>query len=173
MTIIALGRTKIMGFQRLALVWTAVALLAVSLMVLAVGLVAPAQAQGQAPAGATLVIHVQNVSPKGGILRLGLYDEARYPDDKSAPVAFADVKAEAGRTTVTLNNIAPGTYAIQAYQDTNSNDRMDTSWIGLPLEPYGFSRDARPVMSKPGFARVKFEVADGTTVQTLRLQNAS
>ena len=165
-----------MVFQWLALVWTAVALLAVSLMMLAVGLVAPAQAQGQPQAqapGATLVIHVQNVSPKGGILRLGLYDEARYPDDKSAPVAFADVKAEAGRTTVTHNNIAPGTYAIQAYQDANSNDRMDTSWIGLPLEPYGFSRNARPVLSKPGFARTKFDVADGMNMQTLHLQNAS
>ena len=159
-----------MVFQWLALVWTAVALLAVSLMMLAVGLVAPAQTQGQPQAqapGATLVIHVQNVSPKGGILRLGLYDEARYPDDKSAPVAFADVKA------VTLNNIAPGTYAIQAYQDANSNDRMDTSWIGLPLEPYGFSRNARPVLSKPGFARTKFDVADGMNMQTLHLQNAS
>jgi uncharacterized protein (DUF2141 family) len=158
-----------LGFQRLPLVWTAVALLTVSLMILAVGLVAPANAQP----GATLVIHVQSVSPKGGILRLGLYDEANYPDDESKPVASADVKAEAGKTTITLTNIAPGTYAIQAFQDVNGNEKMDTSWIGLPLEPYGFSRNARPLFSKPGFGKTKFEVADGMNVQTLNLQNAS
>jgi uncharacterized protein (DUF2141 family) len=128
-----------------------------------------------APAGAqpatTLEIHVRNVSPKGGIMRLGLYDAAGYPDDKG-PVAAADVPATRGETVITLRNLVPGTYAIEAYQDVNSNDRMDKSWIGLPLEPYGFSRDARPVLSKPGFDRVKFTVAPGANVQVLRLQNS-
>ncbi len=130
---------------------------------------APAQAQG---ANATLVIHVQGVSPKGGILRLGLYDEASYPDDDSKPVASADVPAQAGQTTVTLSGIPPGTYAIQAFQDFNANGKMDSSWIGLPQEPYGFSRDARPVLSKPGFDKTRFKVQDGMNVQTLRLQNS-
>lgn len=130
---------------------------------------APARAQD---ANATLVIHVQGVSPKGGILRLGLYDEASYPDDDSKPVASADVQAQAGQTTVTLSNIPPGTYAIQAFQDFNANGKMDSSWIGLPQEPYGFSRDARPVLSKPGFDKTRFKVQDGMNVQTLRLQNS-
>ena len=170
MTKTALGGAEIVGgLKRLALAWTAAALLAVSLMALAVALVAPARAQD--PAG-TLVIHVQNVSPKGGILRLGLYDEAGYPDDDAKPVASADVPAQPGLTTVTLNNVPPGTYAIQAYQDANSNDKMDTSWFGIPQEPFGFSRDARPRLSKPGFAAVKFDVSPGINTQTLHLQNS-
>jgi uncharacterized protein (DUF2141 family) len=135
---------------------------------LAAGLVAPATAQDQA----TLVVHVQDVSPKGGIVRLGLYDEAGYPDDDSKPVASADVQAQPGETVITLHNIPPGSYAIQAYQDVNSNDKMDTSWFGFPLEPFGFSRDARPRLSKPRFAAVKFEVVPGMNVQTLHLQNS-
>ena len=126
----------------------------------------------QPSGGATVVIHVQNVSPKGGMLRLGLYDEARYPDDDSTPVASADVTARSGETVITLNHVPPGTYAIQAYQDINSNDKMDTSWFGFPLEPFGFSRDARPHLSKPAFAQVKFEVTPGTNVQTLHLQDS-
>ena len=132
---------------------------------------APALAQ-EAAATATLVIHVRNVSPKGGMLRLGLYDEARYPDDDSTPVAAADVKAELGQTTITLHHVPAGTYAIEAFQDVNANNRMDTSWLGLPQEPFGFSRDAKPVLSKPGFAKVKFEVAAGVNTQILHLQNS-
>ena len=166
----ALGGAKIMqGFQRLVMAWTAAALFAVSLMALAVALVAPARAQDQA---GTLVIHLQNVSPKGGILRLGLYDEAAYPDDDSKPIASADVAAQPGMTTITLTNIPPGTYAIQTYQDLNSNDKMDTSWFGIPQEPFGFSRDARPRLAKPGFAAVKFDVIPGVNIQTLHLQNS-
>ena len=125
------------------------------------------------PAGGTadLVIHVGNVSPKGGIMRLGVYDAAGYPDDKN-PIASADVPATPGETVITLTGLAPGAYAIEAYQDVNSNDRMDKSWIGLPLEPYGFSRNARPVLSKPGFDRVRFTLAAGRNVQTLKLQNS-
>ena len=121
---------------------------------------------------ATLIIHVENIAPKGGILRLGLYDEARYPDDESTPVASADVPAQIGETVVTLANITPGTYAIETYQDVNSNDKMDTTWLGIPLEPFGFSRDARPHLSKPGFAQVKFAVMPGMNVQILHLQNS-
>lgn len=138
-------------------------------MMLDAGLFTPARAQE--PNG-TLVIHIEDVSPKGGILRLGLYDETRYPDDDSAAILSADVKAEPGRTTVTLNNVPPGTYAIQAYQDTNSNDKMDTSWFGFPQEPFGFSRDAQPRLSKPRFSAVRFEVAPGVNMQTLHLQNS-
>ncbi|MES2472942.1 MAG: DUF2141 domain-containing protein [Pseudomonadota bacterium] len=151
------------GFRTFALTGTALALLAVSL-------VTPAQAQAPG-AKATLVIHVQNVSPKGGILRLGLYDEAGYPRD-GVTIASADVKAESPQTTITLSDIPPGTYAIQTFQDFNGNGQMDSSWIGLPQEPYGFSRDARPVLSRPGFDKTRFEVRDGMNVQTLRLQNS-
>lgn len=129
-------------------------------------LAVPAVAQPSA----TLVIHVREVSPKGGTLRLGLYDEARYPDDDSTPVASADVRAESGEMVITLNDIPPGTYAIETFQDINSNNKMDTTWFGIPEEPFGFSRDAKPRLSKPSFAQVKFEVVPGTNVQTLHLQ---
>jgi uncharacterized protein (DUF2141 family) len=129
-------------------------------------LAVPAVAQPSA----TLVIHVREVSPKGGTLRLGLYDEARYPDDDSTPVAGADVRAESGEMVITLNDIPPGTYAIETFQDINSNNKMDTTWFGIPEEPFGFSRDAKPRLSKPSFAQVKFEVVPGTNVQTLHLQ---
>src|SRR6185369_14768322 len=121
---------------------------------------------------ADLTIRVENVLPSGGILRLGLYDAARYPDDNSKPVASADVTAVPGETVITLHGIAPGTYAIQTFQDVNSNDKMDTSWIGLPLEPFGFSQDAKPFLSKPSFDEVKFNLAAGESSLVLHLQNS-
>ncbi|HET7086885.1 MAG TPA: DUF2141 domain-containing protein [Rhizomicrobium sp.] len=154
------------AFQGFSLAW----MVAVSSLLGGMSLAAGAPAHAQEPA--VLVIHVQDVSPKGGILRLGLYDEARYPDDDSVPVASADVKATLGENVVTLNNVPPGVYAIETFQDLNSNNKMDTSWFGFPLEPFGFSRDARPHFSKPRFAAVKFEVVPGMNVQTLHLQNS-
>jgi uncharacterized protein (DUF2141 family) len=121
---------------------------------------------------ASLTIQVENVLPAGGILRLGLYDAARYPDDDSKPIASADVPAVAGRTVITLHNIPPGVYAIQTFQDVNANDKMDTSWVGLPQEPFGFSQDAKPFLSKPSFDEVKFTLAAGDNSLVIHLQNS-
>jgi uncharacterized protein (DUF2141 family) len=119
---------------------------------------------------ASLTIRVENVLPAGGMVRLGLYDAARYPDDDSRPIASADVAATAPETVITLHGIPAGTYAIQTFQDINANNKMDTSWLGLPLEPFGFSRNATPFLSKPSFDEVKFTLAAGDNSQDIHLQ---
>lgn len=140
-----------------------------SAALLAVALVTgPAHAQQTAK----LLIHIMSVSPNGGTLRLGLYDEAHYSKDNSTPTASADVSAQLSETVITLDNIPPGTYAIETFQDINSNHKMDKTWLGIPLEPFGFSRDAKPHFSKPDFAQAKIDVVAGVNVQTLHLQNS-
>jgi uncharacterized protein (DUF2141 family) len=171
----AAGRhSGIGGLGKLARFGLASTGLLLAWLVLAVALIQPAKADeavADAPnPTATLTIHIENVG-RGGIVRLGLYDRAGYPDDKSTPIAAADVTAVEGETVVTLHDIRPGTYAIEAYQDVNNNDKMDTTWLGLPLEPYGFSRDAQPVLSKPPFSKVKFPLVAGEQSQTLHLQS--
>ena len=132
----------------------------------------PAIAADRSPETATLTIHVCNVAPEGTV-RLGLYTEMTYPDDKAKPVASADVPARAEETIVELHDIPPGAYAIKTYQDLNNNGKMDRTWIGLPEEPYGFSRDAQPFMTKPGFDSVKFEAGPGRSDLVIHLQNTS
>jgi uncharacterized protein (DUF2141 family) len=160
------------GFAKLAWFGLAATALLLGWLMAAVALVQPARADEVAnpEPTATLTIHIENVG-RGGVVRLGLYDRASYPDDASKPVASADVTAVEGETIVTLHDVQPGTYAIETYQDVNNNDRMDTTWLGLPLEPYGFSRDAQPVLSKPPFSKVGFSLLAGEHSQTLHLQN--
>ena len=79
--------------------------------VAAVWLVEPARAEGFAAAperDANLTIHIERISPQGGVLRLGVYDAAHYPDDKSVtPLAAADpCQPMTGAITVTLNEPA-------------------------------------------------------------------
>jgi uncharacterized protein (DUF2141 family) len=123
-------------------------------------------------AAADLTVRVENVLPAGGVLRLGLYDAALYPDDNSKPIASADVPAISGETVVTLHGMAPGIYAIETFQDVNANNKMDTTWVGLPLEPFGFSQDAKPFLSKPAFDEVKFTLAAGENSLVIHLQNS-
>ena len=46
-------------------------------------------------------------------------------------------------------SVAVATYAIAVYQDLNRNGILDKSTFGFPTEPYGFSRNYRPVYRGP------------------------
>ena len=147
------------------MVWTLPGL-AVLGMALALG------AHAQAGPAASLTIRVENLSPAGGMLRLGLYDRAHYPDDNSKPVASADVKVSGNEMVINLHGIAPGTYALETFQDVNANGEMDITWLGFPEEPFGFSRDVRPRLRKPSFNQVAFTLAPGENMQVIHLQTS-
>lgn len=124
----------------------------------------------QAALAATLTVHVTDIDKKGGILRLSLYDQSGWSKNEDTPIASANVPAELPETVVTLTDIKPGVYGIKLFQDANNNGRFDQNFLGMPLERYGFSRDARPFLSQPGFRRTEFTVTDGSNEITIHLQ---
>ncbi len=131
---------------------------------------APLSASAQS-ATAILTVQVDNVSPKGGNLRLSLYDSANYSEGSGGEsVVDVVVPAQAPLTNITLPPVPPGTYAIKMFQDYNKNGEFDFTWIGLPAERYGFSNNASPLFSEPSFDRVKFDLTAGEHSQVIRLQ---
>ena len=57
----------------------------------------------------------------------------------------------------------PGVYAVAVYHDENNNHHFDRSLIGLPVEGYGFSRNATIFMAPPPFSAVRFDAGPGDT----------
>jgi uncharacterized protein (DUF2141 family) len=51
-----------------------------------------------------------------------------------------------------FQDIPPGTYAIAVVHDENMNGKLDTGFLGVPKEGYGFSNDARALLGAPSFA---------------------
>jgi uncharacterized protein (DUF2141 family) len=119
---------------------------------------------------ASLTVRVENIDKKGGLLHVALYDETRWPDNKGDPLADRIVPAAAPSTVVMFTDVTPGTYGVKTYQDVNRNDEFDQGIFGIPLERYGFSRDARPRLSEPSFERTKFTVRAGDNAIVIHLQ---
>jgi len=57
---------------------------------------------------------------------------------------------------VTIENIPPGEYAISIFHDENDNGKLDTNFIGIPKEPYGFSNNPVIKLRPPTFMEAKF-----------------
>ena len=65
--------------------------------------------------------------------------------------------------------IPPATYALIVIHDENRNGKLDTNWMGVPAEGYGFSSDAKATLSAPSFSAAKFQYGGGALDLTIRL----
>jgi uncharacterized protein (DUF2141 family) len=123
-------------------------------------------------AGATLTIKIENVSAKGGTLRIALYDRASYAGHSTDPIAATYVQAVSPETIATINNLRPGTYAIKMFQDFYGSETFVRSKWGIPQEPFGFSNDALPLLDQPSFDTAKFSLERGENVIVIHLRGS-
>jgi len=109
---------------------------------------------GAVPAqAADLTVVVTNISANAGNVMVGLFDSAAaFPKTVSKGVmAAAGGRDAAGRVTLVLRDLTPGTYAVSAYHDLDANGQLNNNLMGLPTEPYGFSNNARGSFGPPSF----------------------
>lgn len=59
---------------------------------------------------------------------------------------------------------APGRYAVRAFQDVNSNGRLDSDILGRPREPYAFSNGASGPPGLASWRKAGFEVSTNSMV---------
>ncbi len=57
-----------------------------------------------------------------------------------------------------------GYYAVSAAHDVNDNGKCDVNFLGVPIEAWAASNNARPVMRAPAFLEARFLVSPGDTV---------
>ena len=75
-----------------------------------------------------------------------------------------------GFATISVENIASGTYAIAAFLDENGNGKMDINFLGIPKEKYGFSNNARPLMRAATFKEASFVVTNKENTIHIKLK---
>jgi uncharacterized protein (DUF2141 family) len=115
-----------------------------------------------------LEITIQGLRNSSGEVSLAIFDKPQeFP--RGAKIQDRDVAAKAGDLTIVFKNLKPGRYALAIHHDENTNQEMDTNFIGLPLEGYGFSNNARVFFGPPTFEAASFEMGSGNQAINLRV----
>ena len=57
-----------------------------------------------------------------------------------------------------------GSYALAVFQDLNENGILDTNWVGIPTEPYGFSNDPVIRFGPPQFKECLINLANNSKI---------
>lgn len=79
--------------------------------------------------------------------------------------------AATGRTvTFTLPELSAGDVAVKVFHDINDDGQLNTSWIGWPQEPYGFSNDAPVNMGPPPFRLARIHLKEGRNAARIVLR---
>ncbi len=57
---------------------------------------------------------------------------------------------------VRIDSLNFGVYAIRVFHDENSNEELDTDFLGIPTEDYGYSNNASSWFGPPSWEKTKF-----------------
>ena len=80
------------------------------------------------------------------------------------------VRVRGAKATCSFEQIPLGTYALAVIHDENRDGKLDTDWMGLPKEGYGFSNDAKGIVGAPSFQAASFSYNGQSLQMTITLQ---
>lgn len=97
-----------------------------------------------------------------GIARITLFRDSKgFPDNAALAFQTHSAVITNGHSVVVFDDTPVGDYAIGVLHDENDNGRMDTNWLGIPIEGYGASNNPRGRTSAPSFKSALFKLAHG------------
>lgn len=114
-------------------------------------------------------VQIQNLRNTNGVVRLCLSrNPAHFPNCDRDPAAVSRSVPARGAGTIRFTGLAAGTWALGVIHDENNNGRLDT-FMAIPREGFGFSRNPRLRMGPPRYDDVRFPIAQGRTTLIVRM----
>jgi len=118
----------------------------------------------------TIIVEVSPCKKFTGSLYAALFASADGFPDKADKVYRTEILTVTAETNyIEFKNIPYGTYAISVYHDVNGNGKMDMGAFG-PLEPYGFSNNAKAIFSAPPFSKAAFVLNSSEVTISIKLR---
>jgi uncharacterized protein (DUF2141 family) len=105
-----------------------------------------------------LEIEIKNLRNDQGVVMLQLLDQ------NHVAVAQAKGNIQNKKCSVTIDNLKDSKYAIQYFHDENLNGKLDTNWMKIPKEGYGFSNNAYGNFGPKSFDNWIFEIKADTKI---------
>ncbi len=111
----------------------------------------------QAQETGTLTVIYKNIRPNQGVLRTAIYDKAGFLVDGDE-VHTEDLTSDDGTELIgVFKNVAFGEIAVSCYQDLNGDWKLSSNMLGIPNEPFGFTKPLKSKWRAPKFNEVSID----------------
>lgn len=98
-----------------------------------------------------LTVKIPNIDHVKGEMLMAVYNKEEGYMDKKHAIKLTILPVKKKQVIYTYKNLKKGTYAIALMQDLDGNRKMDKNFMGIPKEPYGFSKNPKITFSAPSF----------------------
>jgi uncharacterized protein (DUF2141 family) len=105
-----------------------------------------------------MVVNLHGVRDGNGQLRVSLYDQADSFRKEDKALQVLTQAAKQGDARFVFSALPPGRYAVMAYHDENTDNKLNLRFGMFPTEGYGLSNNPK-VMGPPKFADSAFEIS--------------
>ena len=111
-------------------------------------------------------VKIQNINNNTGVIACAIFESGEGFPNKFLQFAPKIMITQISGTDASFefSDILPGKYAIAVIHDENRNGELDTDFLGIPTEGYGFSSGAEVTLSAPSFSDAEF-LYDGGVLQ--------
>ncbi|MEY4604102.1 MAG: hypothetical protein RIT43_1394 [Bacteroidota bacterium] len=106
----------------------------------------------------SLTVNVSGFSDNVGKSYIALYRPKDVWPEINKQFIGKVVAINGKTSTVKFDNLECGTYAVAVFHDRNNNGKLDKNMLGIPVERYGFSNNARETFSAPSFGSASVEL---------------
>jgi uncharacterized protein (DUF2141 family) len=122
-----------------------------------------------AESGGSVEVKIEGIGSTDGLIYASLFSSANgFPGEREQAVANQSVPASDsnnGSLVLKFLNIPAGAFAISIMHDANANGKLDTNFMGIPSEDYGFSQNPNSLFGPPPFDKAAVSLAAGETQQ--------
>ncbi|MCB1172036.1 MAG: DUF2141 domain-containing protein [Leptospiraceae bacterium] len=113
-----------------------------------------------------IAVSVHNLVPKRGYVMAALHNNgASYLSRTVLPFRRIMLPVQGASLDFRFENLPRGQYSITVYQDLNSNQQLDSNFLGMPREPFGFSRNPVIGLGPPEFQETAFKLNSDTRLK--------
>lgn len=112
-----------------------------------------------------LSVKVTGIKEQKGNVEVCLYKEGNGFMNRNKAESCTWLKAESADLTHAFPAINRGKYAVIVIHDLNENKTLDTNFLRIPKEPYGFSNNPSTTFGPPDFEGASFELNDDLEIE--------
>lgn len=113
-------------------------------------------------------LYIEGINELKGEIRIAMFDsKEKYTKD---PIHAIVLPVDSTTIIWTQEMLPFGEYAIAVYHDKNENGKIDTNFLGIPKEDYGFSNDARGRFGPASWQDSKFIVEDNFYSTSIKIK---
>ena len=112
-----------------------------------------------------LTIEIQNIENVKGNIRIGIFNNSEKFLKQGSTFKSYVIAVKGTTETIIIDDLPKGEYAFMLYHDKNSDGKLNQNILGIPKEPFAFSNNVKPKLSKPTFEQCKFLLQNNIKVQ--------